>query len=111
MTADDVSREVCRELPEVDLSTVYRTLDLLVTLDLVTRTRLAGATAFYEVAPDPVHHHLLCERCGAIDHLDDAAFSTIYERLDRERGFVATRLQATVVGVCAACRKDADAHP
>jgi len=116
MTVDEITREVQRTLPDVNASTVYRTLNLLVSLDLVTRTRLGGAVAHYEVAPEPVHHHWVCERCGAIGHIDEAAFASVYRGLLREQDFEAVHIRATVFGLCAACRGGpleggGDAHP
>ena len=57
--------------PEVNLSTVYRTLQLLVSLDLVSETRLGTKHSYYEVAPEPVHHHFVCEKCGSVGHFAD----------------------------------------
>ena len=45
MTAEEVAAEVRRTLPDVNVSTVYRTLELLVSLDLVVETRLEGSAA------------------------------------------------------------------
>jgi Fur family ferric uptake transcriptional regulator len=104
MTVEEITREARAVLPDVNTSTVYRTLNLLVSLDLVTRTRLGGAVAYYEVAPDPVHHHWICERCGAVGHLDEAAFAPVYRRLSREQGFEAGHIRATVFGLCRECR-------
>ena len=60
-TAEEIAAEVQQTLPEVNVSTVYRTLELLVGLELVQETRLAGIATYYEVAPSPVHHHFVCE--------------------------------------------------
>lgn len=109
MTADEIARAVQADLPDVNVSTVYRTLDLLVRLDLVTQTRLGGATSFYEVAPNPVHHHWVCERCGHVGHLEDEAFLPVLAELEASEGFAATRIRATVFGLCAACRSQVDA--
>ncbi len=66
MTAEEVANEVRRTLPDVNVSTVYRTLELLVSLDLVIETRLEGVACYYEVSPEPTHHHyrLYALRCG-----------------------------------------------
>ena len=65
LTAEEVAAEVRRTLPDVNVSTVYRTLELLVSLDLVVETRLEGSACYYEVSPEPTHHHFVCTRCGA----------------------------------------------
>ena len=53
MTAEEVATEVRRTLPDVNVSTVYRTLELLVGLDLVVETRLESVASYYEVTPSP----------------------------------------------------------
>ena len=69
MTAEEVAAEVRRTLPDVNVSTVYRTLELLVSLDLVVETRLEGSVCYYEVSPEPTHHHFVCTQCGAVGPL------------------------------------------
>ena len=50
LTAEQIAEEVQERLPEVSLSTVYRTLQVLVSLDLVSETRLDTKHSYYEVA-------------------------------------------------------------
>lgn len=106
LTAEQVVAEVKETLPEVNLSTVYRTLELLVSLGLVYETRLGTATTYYEVAPEPVHHHFVCEACGAVGHFSDELLGPLYAELDRLEGFATERAKATVFGLCRACGKD-----
>jgi Fur family ferric uptake transcriptional regulator len=104
MAAEDVAHAVHETLPELNLSTVYRTLELLVQLGLVTETRLAGARAYYEVEPGSPHHHYVCERCGLVGHFDDHLMASLYEELQRSAGFDASHAQATIFGLCEGCR-------
>ncbi len=107
LTADEVAAEVRSVIPEVNTSTVYRTLELLVALDLVTETKLGSAKRYFEVSADPSHHHLVCERCGAIGHFEDQLLAPLAEELEARRGFVAHRARITVFGLCAACATSA----
>jgi Fur family ferric uptake transcriptional regulator len=109
LTADEVTLAVRRTLPDVNVSTVYRTLELLVSLDLVVETRLDGAACYYEVSPEPTHHHFVCSRCGAVGHFGDALLSPVHDELGR-RGFAVDRIQVTAFGLCRDCRSDAE-HP
>ena len=104
MTAEEIAAEVHEKLPDVNLSTVYRTLDLLVGLDLVSETRLGGSTTYFEVAPEPVHHHFVCESCGTVGHIADDLLDPLYGSLRDEHGFEATRSRTTVFGLCRECR-------
>src|SRR5690348_14091543 len=65
LSAEDVVEQVRGQLPQVNASTIYRTLDLLVDEGLLLRTDLGRDRAYYEPAHEHAHHHLVCERCGA----------------------------------------------
>jgi Fur family ferric uptake transcriptional regulator len=118
LTAEDIVAIVHRRLPDVNLSTVYRTLELLVALELVTETKLGSSTSRFEVSPDPQHHHLVCERCGSVGHFGDDLLGPLYRRLAEGHGFTPARAHATVFGLCRACSGSQDeaggggrAHP
>jgi Fur family ferric uptake transcriptional regulator len=104
MTAEEIAVEVHEKFPEVNLSTVYRTLELLVGLDLVGETRLGTSRTYYEVAPEPVHHHFVCESCGAVGHIADDLLDPLYGSLRDEQGFQATSSRTTVFGLCKGCQ-------
>jgi Fur family ferric uptake transcriptional regulator len=75
LSAEDVYMAVHRECPTVGLTTVYRTLELLVHMGLVFKFDFGDGRARYELALGPKgarhHHHLVCTNCGrAIDYTD-----------------------------------------
>lgn len=104
MTAEEVAAEVRRTMPDVNVSTVYRTLELLVNLDLVVETRLEGSAGYYEVSPEPVHHHFVCRECGAVTHFGDAVLAPVRAEL-AARDLEVERIQVTAFGLCAGCRE------
>jgi Fur family ferric uptake transcriptional regulator len=110
-TAEEIAAEVQQTLPEVNVSTVYRTLELLVGLELVQETRLAGVATYYEVAPAPVHHHFVCESCGAVGHLDDGLLEPVRRELLDADGFLVSEARMTVFGLCRDCRGPVVATP
>ena len=115
MTADEIAAAVRATLPEVNVSTVYRTLELLVDLDLVTETSLGTSRSYFEVSPEPRHHHFVCERCGAVGHFGDQLFAPLYALLESLGDFQPTYTRATVFGLCRACQTKQEgerhAHP
>ena len=110
-TAEEIAADVQQTLPEVNVSTVYRTLELLVGLELVQETRLAGVATYYEVAPAPVHHHFVCEGCGTVGHLDDWLLEPVRRELLDADGFLVSEARMTVFGLCRDCRGRAAATP
>ena len=121
VTADDVLGHARAAYPSINPSTVYRTLDALVAAGLVSRTDLGAGRLFFEIARPHRHHHAVCQTCGAIAHLHDAALAPLAAALARETGFtLIPDREITVPGRCPRCaaadppttdRKDAHAHP
>src|SRR5665811_2641479 len=64
--ADEICLRVQKDFPHVNISTVYRTLELLVELDLVRETHLGPNRRYYEVEEGEPHHHLVCTDCGSV---------------------------------------------
>jgi Fur family ferric uptake transcriptional regulator len=103
MTADEIMRWAAERSPAINLATIYRTLDLLVSVGLVTQTDLGAGAAQFELVGDSLHHHLVCERCGAIAELDDALIAPMRERLLHQHGFRASSRHMAIFGTCRAC--------
>jgi Fur family ferric uptake transcriptional regulator len=104
MAAEEITAEVKQRLPDVNVSTVYRTLELLVGLDLVVETRLEGSRCYYEVSPEPTHHHFVCTRCGAVGHFNDDLLTAVHTELGEGQGFAVGRIEVTAFGLCRDCR-------
>jgi Fur family ferric uptake transcriptional regulator len=104
LSAGEVVARVREEMPRVNPSTVYRTLDLLVADGLVLRTDLGADRVFYEPAHDHRHHHLVCRTCGAVAHVHDEAIAGARARLEAASGFALGDEEITFFGVCPACR-------
>jgi Fur family transcriptional regulator, ferric uptake regulator len=65
--------EICAEVNQtargVNVSTVYRTLELLEQLGLVTHTHLGHGAPRYHLAAEAQHVHLVCRQCGRVTEL------------------------------------------
>ena len=101
LSAEEVGAQVQRQFPHVNISTVYRTLELLVQLHLVRETQLGPARRFYEVEEEVPHHHLVCEGCGGVTHVHDEDLGDLHQILAEGQGFTAKQL--TIFGLCAGC--------
>src|SRR5689334_14037302 len=66
VSAEQLAGDIQRTNPEVNVSTVYRTLDVLEGAGLVIRAGVGrGAATTYHLIDDP-HHHAVCDGCGAV---------------------------------------------
>lgn len=107
VTAPEVVEAVRAVDPDFHESTVYRTLDRLTELGLVTRIEAAGGAAIYHL-PHDAHHHLVCDRCGRTTGADPDLLADVAARLAREHGFVLRPEAVTLPGRCADCTALAD---
>jgi Fur family ferric uptake transcriptional regulator len=103
LTAEDVTRVVQTGHPDVHLSTVYRTLESLEEIGIVTRVVLGNGPVVYHLA-DHVHHHLRCERCGSVIEVPGDLLDPLARRLAADYGFALTEAHLVLTGSCAACR-------
>jgi Fur family ferric uptake transcriptional regulator len=103
LSADDLVARVRAHMAKLDPSTVYRTLDMLVREGLVRRTDLGAGRAFYEPAQDHLHHHVVCEGCGAVVHLHDEEIGDVRERVERASGYALSRTDLSFYGLCPSC--------
>jgi Fur family ferric uptake transcriptional regulator len=105
-TPEQVCERVQEQCPSLNLSTVYRTIELLESLGIVSHTHLGhGAPAYHEVQHAD-HLHLLCRRCGWIGEARSEHVRGLAGEVVTEFGFLADVGHLTLDGICSACRKD-----
>ena len=84
-------------LPELDLATIYRNLELFVADGTVKKLQLGGKEAQYEYQNEP-HHHAVCTECEKVIHFK--APDEKIKRLLNIEDFNVDELEVTVRGVC-----------
>lgn len=116
-TADDVALALERRLPGTSRATVYRTLEALVTNGLIQRVSHPATAARYDVRIDR-HHHLVCDRCGAMSDFEAAVCDDLALPDFASSGFRVRDYSVQVRGLCSGCargrrgkpRRDATPH-
>jgi Fur family transcriptional regulator, ferric uptake regulator len=103
LSAEDVYDRVRGQFPQVNVSTVYRTLDLLESEGLVTHAHLEEDVARWHRAEDANHHHLVCDRCGAEQKLDFEVVEPLLHAIRDRYGFQAHLDHLAIRGLCAIC--------
>jgi Fur family transcriptional regulator, ferric uptake regulator len=99
--------ERCRALdPDTIPSTVYRTLDVLEELGVLSHSHGADGREEFHVMPQTEHGHLQCGQCGARWDLaaDDAGVVAAVHAFDAHRGFAIDVSHLTLSGRCSTCR-------
>ena len=105
ISAEEIYAQVVAKYSHVNISTVYRTLELLKQLGLVTETDLGGGRVRYHPMDKGHHHHLVCRECGAIIDLDESELASLKDTLLRDYNFRADLRHLAVFGRCANCSK------
>ena len=105
ISAEEMYTQVHRRYPYINISTVYRTLELLKELELVTEISLGDGRVRYHCMGKGHHHHLVCQECGAIIDLDESVLSPLKDTLLREYKFIADLRHLAIFGRCIKCSK------
>ncbi|HWH30304.1 MAG TPA: Fur family transcriptional regulator [Mycobacteriales bacterium] len=103
-TPEDIATAVRETASGVNISTVYRTLELLEELGLVQHTHLSHGAPTYSVTTDDDHVHLVCRECGAVQEADVELLGEAARRLADEQGFALDVGHVALFGRCSACR-------
>jgi Fur family transcriptional regulator, ferric uptake regulator len=102
-TPDDILTEVRKTASSVNISTVYRTLELLEELGLVSHAHLGHGAPTYHLADRHHHLHLVCRDCGSITEADISVADPLVEALRGGFGFDTDMKHFAIFGRCAAC--------
>ena len=105
ISAEEIYAQVAAKYPHVNISTVYRTLELLKKLGMVYEINLGEGRIRYHAEESGHHHHLVCQECGAVIDIDEAMLSSLRDILIRDYGFQAELRHVGVFGICEKCRK------
>jgi Fur family ferric uptake transcriptional regulator len=105
VTAEAIAGGLDGRVPQSDLASVYRNLDLLEQVGLVRHFHAGHGPGRYTLAAtreDPVV--VTCERCGAFETVDSTRLDEVRELIDRELGYAVGFTHFPIVGVCPGCR-------
>ena len=102
-TAEELYRSLKPRWPSLSLATVYKSLQTLRSVGLVSAVDTPGSEARFD-AEQRSHHHALCERCGLIVDLFDESLDRLQPPLSA-RGFSVARHSVQFHGLCARCAR------
>lgn len=108
VSAAQIASEVHEAYPAVDVSTVYRTLDVLKRMRLVTSTDMGSGDVVFEWAPEQAHHHLICSSCGRVIEIDHGYLAPLEAAVQANFGFEADLNHFAIFGLCRECHDGSD---
>ena len=104
-SAEEICARVRASYPYANISTIYRTLELLKKLDLVTETDVGEGKARYHYVDKSRHHHLICQKCGLVIDTADSDMASLVDMLRRKYGFHADLKHLAIFGRCGKCAR------
>ncbi|MDA3021567.1 MAG: Fur family transcriptional regulator [Actinomycetota bacterium] len=102
-TPETILVEVQRTATGVNLSTVYRTLEVLESVGLVTHSHIGHGAPTYHAVDEELHIHLVCDRCSSVMSVPAGVASTFVDRLNADQGFTTDISHMAIHGYCSKC--------
>ncbi|HUW77430.1 MAG TPA: Fur family transcriptional regulator [Candidatus Nanopelagicaceae bacterium] len=104
-TPEEISAQVRKHHPGINLSTVYRNLETLERAGFVVHSHLGHGGATFHAADEASHLHLVCGSCGNVSEAELSLSSDFVAKLVDEHGFHTDITHFAIFGQCAECSK------
>lgn len=101
LTLAEINTHLATQLPE---PTIYRILQWLKNLEIISQTDMGEAGIAYEIISSPPHHHLICLSCGKVMEIGDSLLSDVRQQLQVELSFTARIDHMAIYGYCEGCQ-------
>jgi Fur family ferric uptake transcriptional regulator len=106
VNAETLHARVQARHPDISHSSIYRTMDLLTELGIVTHVHLGHGPAEFHLVED-AHSHLVCNGCGAVTDVDQSVSGPFVEAIADTFGFALDLRHFALTGWCRECRPPA----
>jgi Fur family ferric uptake transcriptional regulator len=102
-TASQIHDDLRHAGEDIGLTTVYRTLQLMVEAEQLDAIRTDDGETAYRRCSTGHHHHLVCRTCGRTVEVEGPAIESWTDQVAAEHGFTDVQHQLEIFGVCARC--------
>ncbi len=102
-TPEELLNEVQKTAGAVNLSTIYRTLEVLEQVGLVTHAHIGHGAPTYHSVEEEAHIHLVCDTCQAVQSIHAESAELFVQMLREKVGFETDVAHVSVHGQCASC--------
>ncbi|NDJ76716.1 MAG: transcriptional repressor [Chloroflexi bacterium] len=105
LSVHEIQTRVQQGGADLNEPTIYRILQWLKGLGMVSQTDLGHGGIVYELIGERPHHHLVCLVCGAVTEVDDSVVQPLRDRVQDLYGFHPRIDHLALFGVCRACHE------
>ena len=110
LSTEEIYDLVKVNFPEIGLATVYRTVQLLVELDILSKLNLDDGYVRYELSDHNEdqhhHHHLICTECGKIIEVKEDMLDAIEAQIELKYSFLIKDHKLKFFGLCDTCQQN-----
>ncbi len=107
LSAADVFAKAQRLCPDLGLTTVYRTLEILEQMGVIRRVHLDDGCEGFAPAAAAHGHHLICSSCQATIEFEECNLNSLLKHVAAQTGFTIEQHWLELVGLCPRCQKKA----
>jgi Fe2+ or Zn2+ uptake regulation protein len=98
------AEQLVAEIPGIGRSTIYRTLEILASLDVLARLLQPGGHPAYVVGSPGHRHHLVCSECGSVVAFTRCPVDEFLTDLGRDTEFAIQGHHLEIFGLCRNCQ-------
>jgi len=104
LTAEEIYDNISKQI-DINLSTVYRTLNNLVEKNEITKNIRQNKIAYFEIANNH-KHYMICDICNQAYPIENCNIEKIAKKIKKETGFKITSHTFELHGICQNCLKN-----
>lgn len=108
LSPEEIYNSIKVKNPEIGLATVYRTLILLDSMEVIYKIDLDDNCARYELnrnKEDHRHHHLICTVCGKVEEVEEDLLESLEIEIKKKKNFTVHDHRVKFYGICGECIK------
>lgn len=107
-TPETVWKEVKKSLPRLGLPTVYRNLEQMSKIGILTQVDGAENRFYFGLCrsknPGKHHHHISCQKCHRVSEVENCYLDSLTTEIKERTGFWITGHKIQLTGICRNCR-------
>ena len=103
-TASQIHDDLRHAGEDIGLTTVYRTLQLMVEAEQLDAIRTDDGETAYRRCSTGHHHHLVCRTCGRTVEVEGPAIESWTDQVAADHGFTDVQHQLEIFGMCGECK-------
>ena len=103
-TADSLFQLAREHTQDIDLTTIYRTFEVLEELNIIEHSHQAHSSGIYYLKEHQTSTHIACEKCGKIEDISNNIISKVNELIIKDTGYKIEKNHFVYSGICKKCK-------